>query len=93
MNIRKRYEEKMQAQLHELKQEVAAIREKAEQAETNLQLEYYTLVDELHLKLEATEQKFELLKQTRDEQWEEFKADLELSWNSLRELIKAITSP
>ena len=93
MSLRKTYEEKMQARLHGLKAEIHELREKAEQAETNLQLEYYTLIDELHLKLETAEQKFELLKQTEDEKWEEFKADLELSWDSLRELIRAITSP
>jgi hypothetical protein len=32
-------------------------------AGVNLELEYYTLIDELQLKLEATEQKFELLLQ------------------------------
>jgi len=93
MSLRETYEKKMQAQLHELKAEIAELKEKAGQTETNLQLEYYTLIDELHLKLETTEQKFELLKQTKDEKWEEFKAELELSWNSLLELIKAITSP
>ena len=93
MSLRETYEKKMQAQLHELKAEIHDLKEKAEQAETNLQLEYYTLIDELHLKLETAEQKFELLKQANDEKWEEFKAELELSWNSLRELIKAITSP
>ena len=93
MSMRETYEAKMQAQLHELKAEIHELRKKAGQAETNLELEYYTLIDELHLKLETTEQKFELLRQTKDEKWEEFKTDLELSWNSLLELIKAITSP
>ena len=63
------------------------------QEETNLELEYYTLIEELHLKLEATEQKFHLLKQAQNERWEEFKVELELSWDSLLEMIKAITSP
>ena len=93
MSIRETYEAKMQARLHELKAEIHELREKAGQAETNLELEYYTLIDELHLKLETAEQKFELLKQTQDENWEEFKNELELSWNSLLELIKAVTSP
>jgi len=93
MSIRENYEAKMQTRINELKAEIHELREKADQAETNLELEYYTLIDELHLKLETTEQKFELLRQTQDEKWEEFKTDLELSWNSLRELIRAITSP
>jgi len=55
MSLRETYEKKMQAQLHELKTEIAELKEKADQTETNLQLEYYTLIDELHLKLETTE--------------------------------------
>jgi hypothetical protein len=93
MSIRTLYERKMQARLNELKIEIAELKEKVGQAEANLELEYYTLIEELHLKLEATEQKFHLLKEAQDEKWQEFKAEFELSWDSLLEMIKAITSP
>ncbi len=93
MSLRETYEKKMQAQLNELKAEIAELKEKADQAETNLQLEYYTLIDELHLKLETANQKFHLLKQASDEKWDEFKSEFELIWDSLRELIKSITAP
>jgi len=93
MSMREIFERKMQAQLDELKVELAGLKDKADRAEANLELEYFTLIDELRLKLEEVEQKFELLQQVNDEKWEEFKAELELSWDSLRELVKAITSP
>lgn len=93
MSLRETYEKKMQAQLNELKAEIAELKEKADQAETSLQLEYYTLIDELHLKLETANQKFHLLKQASDEKWDEFKSEFELIWDSLRELIKSITAP
>lgn len=93
MSKRAKYENEMQAQLAELKTEIAGLAKKAEQAEINLELEYYTLVDELQLKLEATEQKFELLLQANEDKWEEFKSELEHSWDSLRELVKVITAP
>jgi len=93
MSMREIFERKMQAQLDELKVELAELKDKAGRAEANLELEYFTLIDELRLKLEDVEQKFELLQQVNDEKWEEFKAELELSWDSLRELVKAITSP
>ena len=93
MSKREKYESKMQAQLDELKTEIAGLGKKAEQAEVNLELEYYTLIDELQLKLEATEQKFELLLQANEDKWEEFRSELEHSWDSLRELIKVITAP
>lgn len=93
MSLRETYEKKMQAQLSELKAEIAELREKADQAETNLQLEYYTLIDELHLELETANQKFQLLKSASDEKWEEFKSEFELVWDSVRELIKTVTAP
>ncbi len=93
MSIRDVYEKKLQAQLDEWKTELEAFKEKAEQAETNLQLEYYTLIDELNLKLDEAHKKLQLLKQTGDETWEEFKADVEPTWDSLEDLIKSITLP
>ena len=93
MSMREIFERKMQAQLDGLKVELAELKDKAGRAEANLELEYFTLIDELRLKLEEVEQKFELLQQSNDEKWEEFKTELELSWDSLRELVKAITSP
>jgi len=93
MSLRETYEKKMQARLDELKTEIAELKEKAGQAETNLELEYYTLIDELHLKLDAANQHFHLLKQASDEKWDEFKSEFELIWDSLHELIKSVTSP
>ena len=93
MNLREIYEKKIQTQLNELTSEIDEFREKADQAETNLQLEYYTLIDELQLKLETANQKFHLLKQASDEKWDEFKSEFELIWDSLRGLINSITSP
>ena len=93
MSLRETYERKMQDQLNELKAEITELKEKADQVETNLQLEYYTLIDELHLKMETANQKFHLLKQASDDNWDEFKSEFELIWDSARELIKSITSP
>ncbi|MCG6887981.1 MAG: coiled coil domain-containing protein [Gammaproteobacteria bacterium] len=93
MSRREQHEGRLQAQLDEVKAEITRLREKLEQAEINLELEYYTLIDELQVQLQATERKFELLKQADEEKWEEFKSEFEHSWQSLRELIKAITAP
>jgi predicted ribosome quality control (RQC) complex YloA/Tae2 family protein len=93
MSIRDVYEKNMQAQLDEWKTRLEAFKEKAEQEETNLQLEYYTLIEEVKLELEAAHKKLQLLKQAGDETWDEFKDDVEITWNSLHELIKALTLP
>ena len=57
--------------------------------EINLQLEYQTLVEELQLKLATANQKFQLLTEASDDTWHEIKADFELIWDSLHELIKS----
>ena len=93
MRFKKTYEKKMQARLNELAAEIDELREKAEQMEVNLQLEYYTFIDELQVKLEIARQKFDGLNQADEEDWEEFKNEFELIWKSLRELIKSVTSP
>lgn len=93
MQSRESYEKKIQAQLHELKVKINELREDAERKEANLELEYYTRIDELHLKLETANQKFHALKQASDEQWHEFKSEFELIWNSMRDLIRSITAP
>jgi len=91
MSIRKKHEEKLQAQLDDWKKELEKIKEKADLAETNLQLEYYTLIDELKLELEQAHRKLEVLEQSADESWEELKTDIEITWNSLEDLIKSMT--
>jgi hypothetical protein len=93
MSIRDVYEKKMQAQLDEWKTRLEAFRVKADQEETNLQLEYYTLIDEIKLELEAAHKKLQLLKQAGDETWEELKADVETTWDSLEDLIRSLTLP
>ena len=91
--MREEFESLMRARLDQLKAEIAELVKSADRAETSLELEYYTLLEEAQVKLEAAEQKFELFREVHDDQWETFKTDLELSWKSLRELIKGITAP
>jgi hypothetical protein len=69
MHLKEIYEKKMQPRLDELKEEIDELRQKAGEAETNLELEYYTLLDEAQVELETA------------------------SWDSLRELVKSVTSP
>jgi predicted ribosome quality control (RQC) complex YloA/Tae2 family protein len=93
MSIREIYEKKMQAQLDEWKTKLEAFKDKADEEETNLQLEYYTLIEEVKLELETAHNKLQRLKQTGDETWEEIKTEVEITWDSLHELIKSLTLP
>ncbi len=93
MHLKAIYEKKMQPRLDELKEEIDELRQKADEAETNLELEYYTLLDELQVKLDTANQKFQLLIQANEDDWEDFKSEFETIWDSLRELVKTVTSP
>lgn len=93
MSVKEDYEKKMQAQLDAWKVEIDMLKGKVDQAETNLQLDYYTWIEELRLELDAAHQKLQMLKKANDEKWEEIKADVELTWDSLRGVIRSITSP
>jgi len=93
MSIRDVYEKKMQARLDEWKDKFEDFKEKAEEEEVNLQLEYYTLIDEVKLKLEDAHKKLQRLKQAGDEAWEDIKTEVETTWDSLDELIRSLTLP
>jgi hypothetical protein len=91
--MRKDYEGEMRTRLQVLRENVEALEQRAGQAETNLELEYFTLLEELRLALENAERKFELLLESHDEQWEGIKTEFEQLWRGARELIRAINSP
>ena len=93
MSARQEFSDRMRARLDELRAEVRQFEHKVGQAETGLELEYYTRLEELKVKLEAAEQKFELFRETHDDAWETLKDDLEQSWKSMRDIINAITGP
>ena len=93
MSARKEFSDRMRARLDELRAEVDRLEHRVEHAETSLELEYYTLLDELKVKLQAAEQKFELFLETHDDAWKTFRTDLEQSWESMRSIIRAITGP
>jgi len=93
MHLKEIYEKKMQPRLDELKEEIDDLRQKAGEAEANLELEYYTLLDEAQVEFETASQKFQLLIQANEDDWEDFKSEFETTWESLRELVKSVTSP
>ena len=93
MSLRETGEKKMLAQLNELKTEIDELRKKAGKMETSLQLEYYTLIDELELNLQIARQHYELLKRSSDEKWHGIRKEFEVIWCSMRELIKSVNSP
>jgi hypothetical protein len=83
----------MRDRLRALRSEFEDLKHKAGEAETNLEGEYYTLLEELRIELESAEQKFDLLVEAQEDQWERIGDEVEQVWRAARELIRAITSP
>ena len=83
----------MRSRLQTLRSEYEDLKHKAGQAETNIEGEYYTLLEELQIELESAEQKFDLLLEAREDQWERIGDEVEQIWRAARELIRAITAP
>lgn len=84
---------RVRTRLDALRREFDDLKHKAAQAESNLELEYYTLLEELQIDLESAEQKFELLLDTHEDQWQRFGNEVEEIWRAARELVRAINSP
>ena len=91
--MRKDHESRMRQRLEALRREYEEIRQRAGQAETSLEFEYYTRLEELQIALETAEQKFELLLETHEDQWERTRDEVEQVWKAARELVRAVTSP
>ena len=91
--MRRDYENMMRQRLGALRQEYEDLKHRTEQAETRLELEYYTRLEEIQLTLESAEQKFELLLETHEDQWERVRDEVEQVWTAARELVRAVTSP
>ena len=85
--------EEIRRELARLKVEFEKLKTVAQQAETDLELEFFTLVEELQLQVHELEQKIELYVETHEDRWDEFRDDLERSWEALRNLIRSVTGP
>lgn len=83
---------KLQAQIDERQADIDKLKAKAEGVDANIQLEYHKQIEELHLKRDAAQKKFNELKEASEESWEDLKAGVELSWNSLGEAVKSAIS-
>lgn len=89
MNKKDAYELKLQAQIDEWQADIDKLKAKAGKMDANIQLEHHKKIEELHLKKDAAQKKFNELKEASDESWEDLKAGVELSWNVLGEAVKS----
>ena len=81
---RKAYEEKLDAQLKEWNAQIALLKAKAENAEADAKLDYYTTIEALEHKQDKAKTKLQELKTSGDEAWEVVKAGAEKVWAEVK---------
>ena len=91
--MREEIEDRLRTRLQALRDEFETLKREAGQAEVNLELEFYTLLETLQIDLESVERKFEGLLESGEKRWDDLETEVEQVWNAARELIRAINSP
>ena len=92
MGMKEAYEQKLQAQLNEWEAEIDKLRAKANKVETDAQLEYYKQIAELRSMQEAANEQLVELKAASDDAWEDLKASLESTRDSLSNALTSAAS-
>lgn len=89
MNMKKAYEQKLQAQLDEFGAEISKLQAKADQASADARLEYHKQIEELHTMQREAGNKLAQLKESGDDAWEDLKAGIDRAWTSLGSSVKS----
>jgi uncharacterized coiled-coil DUF342 family protein len=84
MNMKEVYQKKLQAQLDQWSAEIDKLKAKADNAEADVQIEYYKQIEELRTMQKSANSKLTELKASSDDAWEELKAGMDSAWNSLK---------
>ena len=90
--MKEAYEKKLQAQLDEWSADIDKLKAKADSAEADVQLEYYKQIEELRSMQETAVDKLIELKDASDDAWEDIKAGIESTWDSLGNALNSFAS-
>jgi uncharacterized coiled-coil DUF342 family protein len=92
MSMKEAYEQKLQAQLDEWRAEIDKLKAKADGADADAQIEFYKTIDELRSMQKAATHKIAELKDAGDDVWEDLKAGIDSTWDSLGDALNSATS-
>lgn len=88
MEDRKSYLDKLAASMKEWDAEIQKLEAKAEGAEADLKKEYQNKIEELRSKKTEAHEKYEELKDSREDAWEQLKEGIEKTWETMTDSIK-----
>jgi multidrug resistance efflux pump len=83
-DLRKAYEEKLDAQLEEWNAQIALLKARADKAKAEAKIEYYNTIESLQNKKDEAGAKLDVLKTAGDEAWEDLKIGAEKPWNEVK---------
>ncbi|TWI68543.1 hypothetical protein LZ24_02516 [Desulfobotulus alkaliphilus] len=92
MSMKKEYEQKLQAQLDEWGIRIDKLKAKADIKKADAQLEYHKQIEELRSQRESASNKLAELKSASGDAWEDLKAGIDSSWDSLGNAVKSAVS-
>ena len=84
MEDKKSYLQKLAQQLQDWDKEMEALKLKADQAKAGAKADLHKQFEDLRLKKETAQHKFNELQKASDEAWDEVKDGLEKSWADLK---------
>lgn len=89
MSMKKAYEEKLQARLNECTAEIEKLKSEAGTVEGEEQLKYFEQIQKLREKQTGAQKKLRELKEADEDAWENIKAGIHSTWESLGDAIKS----
>lgn len=86
----KSYEEKIQAQLDEWRDDVDRLKEKARNASAETKMKYQESIDKLELKLKEGRSKLKDLAESSDEAWDSIRDGAESIWDTMKATFREV---
>ncbi len=92
MTKKEAYVEKLQAHMNKWDSEIVALEARASEAAADAKIGYFEQIDKLKKHQLDAQAKLDDLRQSGDSAWEDMKAGVEQSWNSLEKAVNNAAS-
>jgi F0F1-type ATP synthase membrane subunit b/b' len=92
MNTKEAYQEKVEAQMAELKARIDLLEAKASQVKADAKVEYNEQLDELHQQQKEAEGRLEALQAASQEVWRDLRADVDEAMTTLQDTVTSTSA-
>lgn len=92
MTNKEAYEKKLQARMDQWKAEIDRLKAQAAEAQADAQLAYNKQIEQLHSQQQEAQSKFDELRRSGDDAWQDLKGGVESAWDSLEQAVQTAAS-